>query len=68
MAWTQTDLDALDAAIASGALTVRYGDTSTTHRSLEEMRQVRTMIQQALATATGTRRRRLIKVCARRGY
>jgi hypothetical protein len=40
MAYTQTQIDALRAAIASGLLTVRHGDTSTTYQSLKEMREV----------------------------
>ncbi len=35
--YTQAQLDALRAAIATGALRVDYGDRSVTYRSLDEM-------------------------------
>ncbi|RWN11771.1 hypothetical protein [Mesorhizobium sp.] len=37
MAWTQTDIDRLKKAMASGVLTVKHGDTLTTFRSMAEM-------------------------------
>lgn len=41
MAWTQTDIDALKAAIATGALKVRYADgREVVYRSLEDMRAI----------------------------
>lgn len=48
MAWTQTQLDALEEAIAQGALIVRYADKSVQYRSLDEMLQLRDMIRQEL--------------------
>lgn len=39
MAYTQSQIDSLKKAIASGVLTVRHGDTSTTFRSIGEMRR-----------------------------
>jgi enamine deaminase RidA (YjgF/YER057c/UK114 family) len=39
MAYTQTQIDQLKAAIASGVLTVKHGDTLTTYRSLAEMKE-----------------------------
>lgn len=68
MAYTQTQRDALEAAIASGALTVRYGETSTTYRSLAEMRQVLAAIDQSLTTAAGARKRRITKITSTRDY
>lgn len=41
--WTQADIDALKAAIASGVLTVHYAGPparSVTHHSLSEMRSL----------------------------
>ena len=38
MAWTTAQRDALAAKIASGELTVRYGDKTVTYHSLSEMR------------------------------
>jgi hypothetical protein len=37
MAWTQTDIDKLKAAMAAGVLTVRTGDQSVTYQSLADM-------------------------------
>ncbi len=68
MAYTQAQRDALAAAIASGALIVRYGETSTTYRSLAEMRQVLATIDQDLSVAAGTRKRRITKVTSTRDY
>ncbi len=52
MAWTQVQIDALKAAIASGVLTVRHGDTMTTYRSLDEMQRVLAMMQSDVTTRT----------------
>lgn len=49
MAFTQQQLDDLDAAIASGELSVGYGDRRRTFRSLDEMLRVRGIIARALA-------------------
>jgi len=48
MAWTQQQLTALEAAIADGALTVRYADKTVTYRSLDEMLRIRDMMRDAL--------------------
>jgi len=48
MAWTQSDLDALEAAIASGASEVRYGDKSVRYQSTTAMIQARNLIRQSL--------------------
>lgn len=48
MAFSATQLTALEEAIASGVLTVDYGDRRTTYRSLAEMRAVRDMMRQDL--------------------
>ncbi|VVO20035.1 hypothetical protein PS712_04158 [Pseudomonas fluorescens] len=37
MAFTQEQYEALKAAVAEGALSVRYADKSVTYRSLDEM-------------------------------
>ncbi len=54
MAWTQADLDALDKAIASGAVRVDYPNSgSITYRSLADMRSIRGEIQNELNQAAG---------------
>ena len=54
MAWTQTDLDALETAIKAGVRTVQYGDRSISYHSLEEMLKLRDVMKQAVNTAAGT--------------
>ena len=48
MAFTQTQLDALEAAIASGTLEVRIGDKSVRYHSLDEMIKLRDVIRNQL--------------------
>ncbi len=48
MAYTQTQLDAIEAAIAEGALTVKYQDKSVTYRSLDEMIRIRNIMRESL--------------------
>jgi hypothetical protein len=54
MAWTQQQLDAIEAAIASGELTVRFGDRTVTYRSMDELLQARALIKQAVDEQAGT--------------
>lgn len=48
MAWTQTQLDALDQAIAEGVTVVRYEDKTVEYRSLKEMMQIRQLMREEL--------------------
>jgi hypothetical protein len=52
MAFTQTDLNAVDAAIASGEMTVEVDGRRVTYRSIEELERAKKIIQEALAPAT----------------
>lgn len=54
MAWTQTQLDAVEVAIASGELTVRFGDRTVTYRSMDELLQARGVIRDSLAAEGGS--------------
>ncbi len=54
MAWTQTDLDALDRAIASGHRRVKYGEDEVEYRTLADMWRTRQIIVDALVVVTGT--------------
>ena len=55
MAFTSQDLAAIDAAIASGELTVRTADGKlVTLRTMAELLQARSVIAGALATASPT--------------
>jgi 5-enolpyruvylshikimate-3-phosphate synthase len=62
MAFTQSQIDALKAAIAQGALTVRHGDTSITYRSMAEMREALSMME---AEVNGRRPRRTLATFSR---
>lgn len=53
MAWTQTELDALNAAIASGVTTVSHNGKTVTYRSLAEMMALRNRMQAEIANGTG---------------
>ena len=68
MAYTTTQRDALQAALASGALTVRYGDVSTTYRSVSELREALKVVETALAKAAGNTPLRQVRVSTDRGY
>jgi hypothetical protein len=46
--FTQDQLNALDEAIAQGALTVKYADKEVTYRSLSDMFQLRGQMQKEL--------------------
>ncbi len=54
MPWIPQQLDAIEAAIASGELTVRFGDRTVTYRSMDELLQARGVIKEALAAEAGT--------------
>lgn len=57
MAYTQTQLDAIEAAIAEGVTTVKYENKEVTYRSLEEMIKIRDIIRADLGlTSRGARR------------
>lgn len=58
MAFTAQDLAAVDAAIASGELTVRAADGRlVTMRSMAELMQARALIASGIAAADGSPRR-----------
>ncbi|MBL8220403.1 MAG: hypothetical protein JNL62_14315 [Bryobacterales bacterium] len=54
MAWAQQQLDAIEAAIASGELTVRFGDRTVTYRSMDELLRARAVVKDAVSVASGT--------------
>jgi len=56
MALTQTDLDALDRAIAGVELTVTIDGKSVTYRSMTELMRARAFVADVIATASGKRR------------
>ncbi len=56
MALSQTDLDALDLAIAAGQLTVRLGDRVLTYQSISEMLKARAHVAKVISNAGGVTR------------
>ena len=60
MAFTQSDIDALKAAIAAGrgARTITFGDQTITFHSVEEMRDLLRLMQQEVSSSAGTPRTR----------
>ena len=52
MAFTQTQLDSLETAIASGTLEVKTGDKSVRYHSLDEMIKLRDVIRNQLNADT----------------
>lgn len=57
MAYSQTQIDSLKKAIASGVLTVRHGETQTTYRSLAEMQKVLEMMESEVNPTSAPPRR-----------
>lgn len=56
MALSQTDLDALDAAIANAELTVSVEGRSVTYRSISELKRAREHVAGVIAASAGSRR------------
>ena len=54
MAYTQTQLETIEAAIASGTLTVRMGDRLVTYHSLDELIRLRDTIRGELGVSPPT--------------
>lgn len=56
MPWSQTDLDALDNAIASGAKKVAYQTGSVEYHTLDEMLRLRDAMKSEVSPATAPAR------------
>ncbi len=52
MAFTQTDLDAIDRAIASGELSVSVGERRVIYRSMDELMAARSLVAAAIVAAS----------------
>ena len=55
MAYTQTHLDALQEALASGTLTVTFEGRSMTYRSVQELQRTISVVQSSLNQQSGKR-------------
>jgi hypothetical protein len=58
MAFTQAQLDALETAIASGTLEVRYGDKTVRYQSTSDMIKARDLIRDQLNSTSATQKSR----------
>jgi collagenase-like PrtC family protease len=67
MAYTSTDLNNIKAAIATGAQTVEIGGKRVTYRTLDEMVEVRTIIESEINAVTGRSRVKQLRVIAEKG-
>ncbi|PPK72667.1 hypothetical protein B0F88_103100 [Methylobacter tundripaludum] len=68
MAYTQTQLNALETAIAQGALSVQFGERRITYHSLAEMERLRNTMRSELGVATpATARARIINIPTGKG-
>lgn len=58
MAWTQTDLDKLDSAIADGrgARQISFGDQSVTFHDIDQMLKLRAEMRREIAVAANPTR------------
>ena len=54
--WVQADLDAIEKAIASGVMTVRYSNKEVIYRSMDDLMKARSVIMKALGKANATQR------------
>ncbi len=62
MAWTTTDVESLEQAIASGQTMVRFGDRTVQYQDIDAMRRARREMLQEIAAAASTSRRRTFRV------
>lgn len=51
MSWTSTDLTAIETAIASGELRVKFSDREVQYRSIDELLRARDIIKSSIAGA-----------------
>lgn len=67
MAYTQTQLDALQAALASGELRVQFKDRTVEYRSIAELKQAIALVENAINSAGGTPTVRQYRVVTEKG-
>ena len=69
MAYTQSQLEALEAALASGTLRVSYEGRSVEYRSIEELKKAIAEVQASLAAADSTvPRSRMLRLYTEKGF
>lgn len=68
MPFTQTDLDTIDEAIASGVKRVKFADREIEFNSVEDLRTARTEILNGLSTNAGRQPVRMVRMYTGKGY
>lgn len=69
MAWTQSDLDRIEAAIASVTLSVSFQDRTITYRSMDDLRAARAEIKASLASSgSGPKPVRQVRLSGSKGF
>jgi len=69
MAYTQSQLEALEAALASGMLRVSFEGRSVEYRSVEELKKAIAEVKAALAAQDPAQARsRIVKVTTSKGF
>lgn len=64
----QTDLDALDTALAQGVAEVRFADRVVRYRGVDEILKAREVVAQGLEQQNGTSSRKQIRVFTTPGW
>lgn len=67
MAYTISQLEALEAAIATGALTVKHGDQQVTYQSSVDMIRLRNLMRSELGVAAPKKQAAIINPATGRG-
>ncbi len=60
--------EALDQAIGSGRLKVRYADREETYHSIADLQRARSFVQRQIDKLEGVKRPKSIKIAYRSGY
>ena len=69
MAYTQTQLEALEQALASGTLRVTYEGRTVEYRSVDELKKAIAEVKAAMAaTDPATPRSRVLRVYTEKGF
>jgi hypothetical protein len=68
MAYSQTQLEALEAALASGMLRVSFEGRSVEYRSVEELKKAIAEVKSALAADPARPRSRVIRTHTAKGF
>jgi hypothetical protein len=68
MAWTTDDLATIEAALATGAKSVKFSDREMEFPSVDDLRKVRSDIISSLAANGGTPQKRMVQMYTKSGF